>query len=86
MQVFVMIKKHWNNDECRKKCTCRKKLVDKLVGGCSENIDESEMIYNITLYDYENVCGSCTIYTVLFAIAFLISLALVVLLFIFIGT
>ena len=44
------------------------------------------MIYNVTLYDYENVCGSCTTYTVLFAIAFLISLALVVLLFIFIGT
>ena len=50
----------------------KKELVDKLVEKCSENIDEKEMIYNVTLNDYENVCGSCTIYTVLFAIAFLI--------------
>ena len=28
---------------------------------CSENIHESEMIYNVTLNDFENVCGSCTI-------------------------
>ena len=28
------------------------------------------MIYNATLNNYENVCGSCTIYTVLFVIAF----------------
>ena len=27
------------------------------------------MIFNITLNDYKNACGSCTIYTVLFAIA-----------------
>ena len=31
------------------------------------------MIYNITLNDYENSYGSCTIYTVLFATAFLTS-------------
>ena len=30
------------------------------------------MIYNVTLNDYENVCGSCTMSTVLFVIAFLI--------------
>ena len=30
------------------------------------------MIYNETLNDYENVCNSCTIYIVLFVIAFLI--------------
>ena len=30
------------------------------------------MIYNRTLNDYENVCDSCTIYIVLFVIAFLI--------------
>ena len=50
---------------------CRKKLIDKLVEECSENIDENEMIYNATLNDYENVCGPCTIYTLLFVIAFL---------------
>ena len=30
------------------------------------------MIYNGTLNDYKNVCNSCTIYIVLFVIAFLI--------------
>ena len=48
------------------------KLVDKLVEECSENIDENEMIYNGTLNDYEKVCNSSTINTVLFVIAFLI--------------
>ena len=46
----------------------KKKLVDKLIEECSKNIDGKEMIYN----DYENVCNSCTIYIVLFVIAFLI--------------
>ena len=50
----------------------KKELVDKLVEKCSENIDGKEMIYNVTLNDYENVCGSCTMSTVLFVIAFLI--------------
>ena len=65
--------------ECDKSCDvgeylayenykCRKKLVDKLVEECSENIDGNKMIYN----DYGNLCNSCTIYIVLFAIAFLI--------------
>ena len=39
---------------------CRKKLVDKLVEECGENIDENEVI-SITLNDYESVCNSCTI-------------------------
>ena len=55
-----------------KNCKCRKKLIDKLLEECSENIDGNEMIYNGTLNDYENVCNSCTIHTVLFVIAFLI--------------
>ena len=50
----------------------KKELVDKLVEKCSENIDEKEMIYHVTLNDYENVCRSCTMSTVLFVIAFLI--------------
>ena len=45
-------------------CKCRKKLVDKLVEECSENIDENEMYYN----DYGNVCNSCAIYISLFVI------------------
>ena len=31
---------------------CRKKLVDKLVEECSENIDGNEMIYSNTLNDF----------------------------------
>ena len=39
---------------------------------CSENIDVNLMIYNGTINDYEKVCNFCTIYIVLFIIAFLI--------------
>ena len=49
-----------------------KKLIDKLVEECSEDIDGNEMIYNTTLNDYVNLCNSCTIYTALLVIAFLI--------------
>ena len=35
-----------------------KKIVDKLVEECNENIDGNEMIYNETLNDYEKVCNS----------------------------
>ena len=55
-----------------KNCKNRKKLVHKLVEECSENIDGNEMIYSETLNDYGKVCNSCTIYIVLFVIAFLI--------------
>ena len=34
------------------------------------------MIYNETLNDYEKVCNSCTIYIVLFFIAFLIKIGI----------
>ena len=77
----------WNSSNCEcecdklcgiggyldyKNCKCRKRMVHKLVDECSENNDESEMIYNVTLNYYGNVCGSYTIYIVLFVIAFLI--------------
>ena len=51
-----------------KNCICRNKLVAKLFEECSENIDGNEMIHN----DYGNICNFCTIYFVLFIIAFLI--------------
>ena len=57
-----------------KNCTCRNKLVDKLVEECTENIDRNDMIYNETLN--ENVCSSCTIYTGLFVIFLIISLSI----------
>ena len=49
-------------------CKSTKKLADKLVEEYSKNINGNEMIYYGTLSDYENVCNSCTIYIVLFAI------------------
>ena len=53
---------------------CR--IVDKLVEECSENIDENEMIYNGTLNHHENVCGSCTVYIVLFSVFLTISIGI----------
>ena len=41
-------------------CKCRKRLIDKLVEECNENIDRKEMIYNETLN--ENICNSCRMY------------------------
>ena len=32
-----------------KNCKCRKKIIDKLIEECSENIDGNEMLYNETL-------------------------------------
>ena len=54
---------------------CRNKLVHKLVEECSKNIDGNEMLYNetlnvIPLSVYKNVCGSCTLYIVLFSLVF----------------
>ena len=50
-------------------CKCRKRLVDKLVERCNENIDQKvlhptklqsiKMIYKSTLNDYEKICSSC---------------------------
>ena len=66
----------WNHSNCEceydKSCDvgeyldyenskCRKRLFDKLVEECSENIDENKLV-SVTLNDYKNVCGSCTIY------------------------
>lgn len=36
------------------------------------NIDENEIVYNPTLYDYERVCKSPTLYTVLLIITFIL--------------
>ena len=53
-------------------CKRRKKFIDKLVEGCSEDIDRNEMIHNATLNDYGRVCNSCAIYIVLLIIIFMI--------------
>ena len=57
-------------------CECRKNLVDKLVEECTENVDEVK-IAGITLAGHENVCVcSCTIYFVLIAVIFTISIGI----------
>ena len=45
----------------------QKKVSHKLVKECSKNIEGNEMFYN----DCGNLCNSCTVYIVLFAISFL---------------
>ena len=55
-------------------CKWRKKLVDRLVEECSENIDGNKMIYDGTLNDYGKLCNSCTVYIVLLVISFIISI------------
>ena len=56
-------------------CKCRKKLIDKLVEECTENVKE-EKITEITLAEKENKykCSSCTQYIVLFSIIFTINI------------
>ena len=57
-----------------KNCKCRKRLIDKLVEECSENANGNKVIYNGTLNDYGKICNSCTVYTVLLVICFIISI------------
>ena len=57
-------------------CKCRKKLVDKLVEECTENIDEVK-IAGMALFECGSKCkSSCTIYIVLIAIVFTISIGI----------
>ena len=56
-----------------KNCKCRKKITDKLVEECSENIYEYETIYIIPLDAippnvYKKVCNSCLVYILLFVV------------------
>ena len=55
-------------------CKCRKKLVDKLVEECTENVEEVKLA-KITLAENQNKhkCSSCTLYIVLFSIIFTIN-------------
>ena len=54
-------------------CKCRKKLIDPLLEGYSENINETKLV-NITLENKSNDrCCSYLVYMVLFWIFFVIS-------------
>ena len=59
-----------------KNCRYRKKLVDKLVEECTENLDEVK-IAGTALIERRNECkSSCTIYVILIAITFTISIGI----------
>ena len=76
------------NSECNKscgigeyldysKCRCRKKIFDKSIEECTENIDETKLV-NKTFCKNENKdkCNYYTIYKVLFCIFFIISIVI----------
>ena len=68
--------------ECDKLCdvgeyldykNCRKRIIDKLIEECRENIDGNKMLYNktldvIPLSIYKKLCSSCMVYIVLFLV------------------
>ena len=56
-----------------KNCKCRKRIINKLVEECSENVDGNEMLYNetldvIPLNGYKKVCTSCIVNITLFIV------------------
>lgn len=53
-------------------CKCRKRLADRLVEKCDEDINGNEIIHNVAFYDFwlaKNVCRSCTLYIILLIMA-----------------
>ena len=62
-----------------KNCKCRKRLIDKLVENCNKNVDGNEITYNnilnaIPLNYHRKMYNSCTVYIVLLAMFFKISI------------
>ena len=58
-------------------CKCKKKLVDKLVEECTENVKETRLVEN----KHKNKCSCCTLYIVLFSLSFAINIGMVLILF-----
>ena len=57
-------------------CKCWKRWIDKLTEECTENVEEAK-VTGITLFEHKNKCkSSCTIYVVLIAIVFTISIGI----------
>ena len=55
-------------------CKCRKRLVDKFVEECNENIDEAKLT-SIALFEHRNECVCCyTVFIVLAVIALTVSI------------
>ena len=65
-----------------KNCNCRKKIIDKLIEECSENIDGNKLLYNQTLdiissSDNETY-DSCIVYKILFSVVLMISISMAI--------
>ena len=56
-------------------CKCKKKLVDKLVEECTENVKETRLVEK-TSAENEHKYSSCTMYILLFSIFFTISIGI----------
>ena len=76
----------WNPSDCEcdkscyideyldyENCKCRKKLVDKLVKECTENIDEVKIASE---NEHKNKCSFCILYIALFSIIFTINVGI----------
>ena len=66
-----------------KNCKCRKKIIDKLMEECSENIDENKMLYNETLdiissSDNNKASDSCIVHIVLFSVFLIINISMAI--------
>ena len=60
-------------------CNCQKKLVDKLVEECTENIEETKLVEKTTAKNenvHENECSFCTLFIVLFSLSFAINIGI----------
>ena len=58
-------------------CKCRKKLFDKLVEECTENIEETKLVEKTSAKnENKHKCSSCTLYIVLFSIIFTINIGI----------
>ena len=55
-------------------CKCRKKLVDKLVEECTENIEETKLVENEN--KHENKCSSSISFIALFSLGFAINVGI----------
>ena len=62
-----------------KNCRCRRKIIDKLVEECSENIDGNELLYNETLdiisSSDNKTSDSCVVYIMLFSVFLIVSIS-----------
>ena len=71
-----------------KNCNCRKKIIDKLVEECNENIHGNEMLYNETLdiisSNDNKTSNSCIVYIILFFVFLIISISMAIYVYFFI--